>query len=59
MAFLKKFDFVNISHIAFMEFYWSGHVLYTRDHGGWKFIAQKYHPETSLTFPSQQFGSNG
>jgi len=31
---------------------------YVKDHGGLGFSA-KYHPKTSLTFPSQQFGSIG
>ena len=34
-------------------------VLYIRDHGGLGFSAQQYRPKSSLTFPTQQFGSIG
>jgi len=34
-------------------------VLYSRDHGGFGFLAQKHHPKTSLTFLLQQFGCIG
>ena len=46
----------TISHTIIIQY---GIVLYIRDHGGLGFSVQQYHPENSLTFPIQRFGSIG